>query len=161
MAINLSNFKEGTSIANTDFFVGYTNSKKSGERRWKWSTIFNKLDTSFHTAKAWVNFNGDGPNGKLQIRSQFNVSAVTRFGEGRYKISFSNSVGANRVVAGAAEIWANTNRGMAFSILNRTTADNYVNNNTSLDDNYVWIQVNTVDSDPQNYDSKIVTVVVF
>lgn len=162
MAINLSNFKEGTTIADTDFFVGYTNSKKSGERRWKWSTIFNKLDTTFHTAKAWVNFNGDGQNGKMQIRSQFNVASVTRFQDGLWKIVYTQSVGANRIVTGLCQSNWNVSKGIALNIARTDTVKDYASSNTPLTADYVWIQAVTVRDDGTGHqDSPIITVAIF
>lgn len=52
------------------------------------------------TIKAWVNFNGIAP---VSIRSQFNISSVTRNGAGDYTINFSTPLAdANYVVSGSA-----------------------------------------------------------
>jgi len=43
------------------------------------------------SAKAWVNFNGDGT---VAIRDSQNVSSITDNGTGAYTINFSNAFGA-------------------------------------------------------------------
>lgn len=40
------------------------------------------------SAKAWVNFNGQGG---ATIRSSYNVSSVTRTASGRYTVNFTNA----------------------------------------------------------------------
>jgi hypothetical protein len=41
------------------------------------------------SAKAWVNFNGEGT---LAIRASFNVASVTDLGTGYYRINFTNAM---------------------------------------------------------------------
>jgi hypothetical protein len=43
----------------------------------------------YGSAKAWVNFNG---NGGATIRASYNVSSVTRTGTGQYTINFTNAM---------------------------------------------------------------------
>lgn len=57
------------------------------------------------SAKAWVNFNGTTSPGT--IRSQYNVSSVTKNGTGDYTINFTNALSdVNYVVAGTAGVGA-------------------------------------------------------
>lgn len=44
---------------------------------------------TFYTAKAWVNFNGQGT---VAIRSDGNVSSITDYGTGHYGMNFSNAM---------------------------------------------------------------------
>ena len=48
------------------------------------------------TCKAWVNFDGDGPfspnPSTTKIRSKYNVSSITRHGEGDYTVSFTTAM---------------------------------------------------------------------
>ena len=49
------------------------------------------------SAKAWVNFNG---NGTSSIRASYNVSSVTRNGTGNYTVNYTNAFAdANYAVA--------------------------------------------------------------
>ena len=41
------------------------------------------------SAKAWVNFNGDGT---VAIRAAFNVTSITDNGTGRYTLNFTNAM---------------------------------------------------------------------
>lgn len=123
--------------------------------------ISSSLSAAPFAAKAWVSFNGTGANGSKTPTSSYNVSSVTRFAAGRYKITFTDPLPSSPKVSGAVEIWEDTNRGMAFSILAREAANSYVAGDTSATTNYVWIQLTTVDSDPQNYDARMVTVIIF
>ena len=63
----------------------------------KVTTIANATDTESvnvtnvvnGSAKAWVNFNGEGT---LAIRASFNVASVTDLGTGYYRINFTNAM---------------------------------------------------------------------
>jgi len=63
----------------------------------KVTTIANATDTESvnvtnvvnGSAKAWVNFNGEGT---LAIRASFNVGSVTDLGTGYYRINFTNAM---------------------------------------------------------------------
>jgi len=50
------------------------------------------------SAKAWVNFNGDGT---VAIRAAFNVTSVTDNGTGDYTVNFTNSMSDANYVIGA------------------------------------------------------------
>ena len=53
------------------------------------------------TAKAWVNFNGEGT---IASRDTYNVSGLTDVGTGTYTIAFSNNMGnVNYAPSGMAE----------------------------------------------------------
>ena len=53
------------------------------------------------TAKAWVNFNGQGT---IAARDSFNVASLTDNGDGDYTITFSNNMGnANYIINGTGE----------------------------------------------------------
>jgi len=49
------------------------------------------------TAKAWVNFNG---NGTVAIRRAFNVSSITDIGTGLYFVNFTNAMPDANYAAG-------------------------------------------------------------
>jgi hypothetical protein len=54
----------------------------------------------YGSAKAWVNFNG---NGATSIRASYNVSSVTYSGTGYYTVNITNAFAdANYVVTGSA-----------------------------------------------------------
>jgi len=53
------------------------------------------------TAKAWVNFNGQGT---IAARDSFNLASLTDNGDGDYTITFSNNMGnANYIINGTGE----------------------------------------------------------
>ena len=53
------------------------------------------------TAKAWVNFNGQGT---IAARDSFNVASLTDNGNGDYTITFSNNMeNANYIINGTGE----------------------------------------------------------
>ena len=55
------------------------------------------------TAKAWVNFDGDGT---VSIRDSHNVSSITDHGVGEYTVNFTNSMSnANYSAVALAESW--------------------------------------------------------
>ena len=63
------------------------------------------------TAKAWVNFNGDGT---VAIRDNFNVSSITDNGAGDYTVTFTTAMasadycvtgGASDISSGAGYRW--------------------------------------------------------
>ena len=59
------------------------------------------------SAKAWVNFNGDGT---VAVRQSFNTSGITDEGTGHYSTSFTNAMSdADYVVAGTAMFSTSTN----------------------------------------------------
>lgn len=63
------------------------------------------------SAKAWVNFNGQGT---VAIRAAFNVSSITDNGVGDYTVNFSTALAdANYAVCGSAQ---NTSTNTALSI---------------------------------------------
>jgi hypothetical protein len=118
--------------------------------------------TSNIVPKALVNFsiNNVSPF-TVTINNQFNVSSITRYAAGRYKINFTNPVGTNRCVVAMAENYTNSARGSTVSIANADTPDLYVNPaEVPFTTNYVWIQTTTVDSDPANRDHDRVTLIV-
>ena len=63
----------------------------------------------YGSAKAWVNFSAAG--GTITIRSNYNVSSVTRTATGFYTIVMTNAlVDANYVIMGnASENWGTSN----------------------------------------------------
>jgi hypothetical protein len=75
----------------------------------KVTTLQNLSGTEVYTAKAWVNFNG---NGTVAIRSSGNVSSITDNGTGTYTVNFTVAMpNANYAIAGTTvgepTIWAN------------------------------------------------------
>ena len=66
----------------------------------KVNTIQNTSGVEVYTAKAWVNFNGEGT---VAIRTSGNVSSITDNGVGRYTVNFATAMpDVNYVMAGAA-----------------------------------------------------------
>jgi len=60
------------------------------------------IGKSKDTAKAWVNFNGEGT---VAIRDSFNVSSITDEQEGDYTVNYATAIGnANYSIAGSASM---------------------------------------------------------
>jgi hypothetical protein len=107
-----------SNIQSNDYVVGFDNTSPGGERKWTVSTIANAVsgimktqlnnDISSSTsvtilsatlsaspiiAKAWVNFDGTNafsPNpSTTAIRSSYNVSSITKNGNGNYTVNFT------------------------------------------------------------------------
>lgn len=104
MAVNFLNFKESTSVANTDYIVGFNNSQKDGERRWSISTLMSKFAPDLKTtAKAWAVIKntaaaGSG-NGPYILQAGYNVNSVitspspgTGSNVGSLRVSFSSPI---------------------------------------------------------------------
>ena len=76
------------------------------------------------SAKAWVNFNGDGT---IAARDSLNLSSLTDNGQGDYTVNFTNAFGAaDYTVSGTASGNADATRGytgfMAADASNAPTA---------------------------------------
>jgi hypothetical protein len=95
-------------------------------------------------AKAWVNFNGTTSPGT--IRSSYNVSSVTKNGNGDYTVNFTTALAdANYTVAGLAGEGSTTIRYIAGFFDSPTTSSTRFRTsdatNTADDCTFVTVQV--------------------
>ena len=74
---NFNTFQEDTNINLTDKFVGFSDTKFGGERKWSFQSIVNNINSkSESTIKAWVQY--DIANSVWIPRASFNVASVTK-----------------------------------------------------------------------------------
>ena len=97
------------------------------------------------TAKAWVNFNGEGT---VAIRRAFNVSSITDNGTGRFTVTFTTAmVDTNYSVVGGAggSVRNNTLANAAFSndlrTVNSVGIDTQYAHTTAFDPPFVSVAV--------------------
>lgn len=120
-----SELPEKTTLAPTDFLVGFTSPTVDGERRWSGDLVERFVTDYIKTlplvASAWVSFRGDGVavNQSATVYGSYNVASVTRLtdftynssapygGNGwRYQVNFAPGTmrNANYAVLGAPQI---------------------------------------------------------
>ena len=85
------------------------------------------------SAKAWVNFNGQGT---VAIRSAFNVSSITDVATGNYQVNFTNAMPDANFAANAstqrAVSWADGGISVQSYTVNSVLVAN-IENNTNAD----------------------------
>jgi hypothetical protein len=106
-----------------------------------------------NVAKAWVNFNGTGTIGTNQtIRSQYNVSSITKNGVGNYTVNFSTAMlDSNYTVLGTSTA---TNS-------NTDGATNHNNIVSAYAANISYANVMTLDSSGGYQDAITISVAIF
>jgi hypothetical protein len=85
MSKNLNSFSEATTIADTDFLVGFNSTSNGGEKKWQWqnlkSSIINNINISPSQVKAWgVLSQGTQGNGNLTVTVEagYNISTTVQ-----------------------------------------------------------------------------------
>lgn len=84
-------------------------------------TIQNTSGVEVYTARSWINFNGTGT---VAIRASANVSSITDFSVGNYRVAFVNGPGnSNFSLSHAFSNEVNVQHGMGFTFdLNNNNA---------------------------------------
>lgn len=99
------------------------------------------------TAKAWVNFNGQGT---VAIRASYNVSSITDNGVGNYTVNFTTALSdTNYCVAGSADDIASSTAGTYFVPHNGTAPTTTA------------VRIRMLNSTPNYTDRESVNVAIF
>jgi len=176
MPSTFDNFTLGTTaggatpIQTNDYVVGFDTAVLNGERKWQITTlaqsvssvmseeITNKISQQAITtsspmvAKAWVNFNGTGTIGNNQtIRSDYNVSSVTKNGTGDYTVNFTTPM-SDANYSAVANFFSNS------SSTNYGNSDGQAACNTFLTSS---VRVVTLNTNTNLSESFIVSLIVF
>ena len=84
------------------------------------------------TAKAWVNFNGQGT---VAIRRAFNVSSITDLGSGNYTINFTTAmIDSNYSAIAAQDISTSFSNSVMLAAYTTTTIRFYVYSGNAMAD---------------------------